>query len=339
MSMLLAGIVALSGAITGWVRYVARKHGMMDLPNTRSSHSIPTPRGGGLAIVLSSMIGIATLAFLGVIDLRLALALLIGGVPVAVVGFLDDRSSVSVRLRLGLHFGAAIAAVAILGGMPPLQAGAEPVDLGLFGDVLAVIAIVWVLNLFNFMDGIDGLAASQSVFMATAGAAIAVWVGGSASVGAAASVLAAASFGFLLWNWPPARIFMGDVGSGYVGYMLAVLALGAARESPVAIAVWLIAGGLFFVDATTTLVRRMLRGDRASVAHRSHAYQWLARRWGSHLRVTSLAIAINVLWLLPCAIWAARRPEAAAWIVALALFPVLVGAIIAGAGRSETSGH
>ncbi len=128
---------------------------------------------------------------------------------------------------------------------------------------------------------------------------------------------------------------MGDVGSGYLGYVIAVLALAAARESPVGVLVWLILGAFFFVDATVTLVRRLGRGERVHAAHRSHAYQWLARRWHSHLRVTSTVLVINILWLLPCAAYAACNPEQAGWMALIAFGPLICFCIAAGAGRRE----
>lgn len=322
-------------ALTWGVIRVARKHGLIDQPNARSSHSVPTPRGGGLSIVVVSAAGTLSLLLLGVIDLSLGLALLAGGLPVAVVGFIDDRRSVPARVRLSVHLGAAVAGVALLGGMPPLQVGTLLLDPGLFGDLLAVVAVAWVLNLFNFMDGIDGIAASQAIFVAACGALIAYASGGSMQIPAACAVLAASCLGFLLWNWPPAKIFMGDVGSGFLGYVIAILALGASRDSPVAMWAWLIGGGVFFVDATTTLLRRLLRGEQVYMAHRSHAYQRLSRRWNSHRRVTIAVWIVNLSWLLPCSLLAAKYPRLAAWIVLAALAPVILAAIIAGAGEHD----
>jgi Fuc2NAc and GlcNAc transferase len=170
------------------------------------------------------------------------------------------------------------------------------------------------------------------VFVPTAGAAIALFTGVSGYLPSIAIVVAAASGGFLLWNWPPARIFMGDVGSGYTGYVLAVLAILAARESPVAALVWLILSGGFVVDATLTFARRLARFEKVYQAHRTHAYQRLAYRWQSHRRVTLLLLLINVVWLFPSALLAALRPTDSAWIAGLALLPVLMGAFAAGAG-------
>jgi Fuc2NAc and GlcNAc transferase len=184
------------------------------------------------------------------------------------------------------------------------------------------------------MDGIDGIAASEAAFVSGAAAFLGLSAM-QAGVAPAAAVFCAAACGFLLWNWPPARIFMGDVGSGYLGFVISVLALAATRNDPVAVWVWLILGGVFFVDATVTLGRRTARGDRVYEAHRSHAYQWLARRWGKHLPVTLAVLTVNVLWLLPAAWFASRHPGIAAWVVLAAYLPLAVLVVAAGAGKAE----
>jgi Fuc2NAc and GlcNAc transferase len=201
--------------------------------------------------------------------------------------------------------------------------------------VLAVLAVTWTLNLFNFMDGIDGIAGSEAVFIAAAGAILVAVGGGSAAVPSACLVVAAACLGFLRWNWPPASIFMGDVGSGYLGYIFAALALAAARNSAVMLNVWLILGGVFFVDATVTLLRRFARRERVFDAHRTHAYQWLARSYRSHRRVTILVSIVNLVWLLPWACIALLSPVHAGWSVAAALIPLAIAGAFVGAGRRE----
>jgi Fuc2NAc and GlcNAc transferase len=336
---LLVSVLLVSGAsavLTAWVRRNALSRGVIDYPNRRSSHSQPTPRGGGISIVITTAIALVVLWYRGLIDTALLLALQLGGVAVAAVGYADDRGSVAVRVRLAVHLASAICAVYVLGGFPAVQIGAAVFHLGMVGNVCGVLAIVWVLNLFNFMDGIDGIAATESVFIVTAGAVLCSLAGSSSSVMVAAPILAAAIMGFLIWNWPPAKIFMGDVGSGYLGYMIAVLAIGAARENGVALFVWLILGGIFFVDATLTLFRRLARGEKIYEAHRSHAYQWLARRWQSHRRVTLTVIAVNVCWLLPAAGLALRFPHWAAECTVAALLPIALLAMAAGAGRAES---
>jgi Fuc2NAc and GlcNAc transferase len=335
---LAAAALVLTVLLTGWVRARALRSGILDVPNERSSHSTATPRGGGAAIVLVVSCGSLILELLGALPHGLFAALTGGGLAVAVVGFLDDRRAVPAAVRLAVHVCAASWALACLGGLPPLRFGSAVIGLGWPGDVLAVCAIVWVLNLFNFMDGIDGIAASEAVFVSVAGSALGLLAGPGDAVSALALLLGAACAGFLWWNWPPARIFLGDVGSGYLGFGLALLTLAAARSNPVAVWVWLILGGAFLADATLTLVRRALRGERLHQAHRSHAYQRLARRWSSHRRATLTFAAVNVVWLLPCAAIAARRPSLGAWIALAALAPLFALAYAAGAGEREWGG-
>jgi Fuc2NAc and GlcNAc transferase len=283
--------------------------------------------------VIAATIGFIGLFLMNVLGLPQLIALS-GALAIAAVGFLDDRYQLSVRIRLFVHIIAAAWAVFWLGGMPSLQFGDYLVELGYVGFPLAVLALIWALNLFNFMDGTDGIAASEATFIGGVGG-LTMAVHGYSPSGVAALVFAAACCGFLVWNWPPAKIFMGDVGSGYLGFVVGVLALSATRENPASLFVWLIAAAGFLVDATVTIIRRLLRGERVYVAHRSHAYQWLARRWRSHKTVLLLVIALNVVWLLPCALLAAKAPSDAIWVACFAFFPVVIGVIVAGGGRAE----
>lgn len=215
--------------------------------------------------------------------------------------------------------------------------GEQSVSLGWLGYVVGALGVAWTVNLFNFMDGIDGIASSEAVFIAWSGALLGLLTGLSPAVPTMAFVFGAVCCGFLLWNWPPAKIFMGDVGSGYLGFILVVLAVGATRENPAALAVWVILGGVFFCDATVTLARRLGRGERVHEAHRSHAYQWLARRRKSHRFVTLAVSGVNLLWLLPCAWFASMHPGLAAWLVLIAFMPLVLVALWAGAGRRTQS--
>jgi glycosyltransferase WbpL len=337
LQVLIAGCAALlaSALLTGLVMRLALRYGIVDSPNARSSHVRVTPRGGGVAIAIVCVVGVAAMCATGWADARFAAALGVGGTFVALIGFLDDRHSVSVATRLLVHCVSAALAVYLLGGLPPLQVGARVVDLGLFGDLLATAATVWAVNAFNFMDGIDGIAASEASLVAVLGGALAFGALNGSEIAGAAAIFAGSCCGFLLWNWPPARIFMGDAGSGFLGFFVAVLALGAAQHAPAAPFVWLILAGAFFVDATTTFARRLLRGARVHQAHREHAYQWLARRWGSHRTVDWVLIGINVGWLAPCAWYAGRHPDLAYVVSIVALAPLVPVALIAGAGREE----
>jgi Fuc2NAc and GlcNAc transferase len=338
--MMLVALIAaiacvLSALLTGMVRRRALHSNSLDIPNARSSHVRPTPRGGGIAIVVVTLAGTTALAWHGWIEPSLFYALAGGGAAVALVGHLDDRGRIGIAGRFTVHVVAAIWATAWLGGMTEVHWGENVVRLGYFGSLVSVLGIVWALNLFNFMDGIDGIAASQAIFMSGCGAALAMLAEMSNSIPSAGLVLAGASLGFLAWNWPPARIFMGDVGSGYLGFALAVIALAAMRECAVMLPVWLILGGVFFIDSTVTLLRRLARRERVYEAHRSHAYQWLARRWHSHLKVTVACLLLNLLWVAPCAWMAMRLPGVAGWCLLAAWSPILGLALAAGSGRKE----
>jgi Fuc2NAc and GlcNAc transferase len=326
---------ALSAWLTSRVRRFALSRGLLDVPNARSSHRRATPRGGGLAIVLASIVAWLVLAYRHEIPYHLLVALIGGGAGVAFIGFLDDRRPVPARVRFTIHVAAAIWALAWIGVPASLQVGAGLVSLGSAGWLLGILGIAWFLNLFNFMDGIDGIAASEATFVSWGGAYVLLSTGGSVGLAGAAVALGAACLGFLIWNWPPAKIFMGDVGSGYLGYVIGVLALASVHENPVTLWAWLILSAVFLVDATVTLVRRLFRGELVYQAHRSHAYQWLARRWNSHKRVTLSVLAINLLWLLPCAALIVANPRRAMWVLLLALAPLTGAALIAGAGRAE----
>lgn len=328
--------VLLSAAITGLVRRLALRRNWLDVPNERSSHQEPTPRGGGVAIVVTSSLGFLGLWAAGELGTELLAALLGGGLAVALVGFQDDRRSIPAGVRLAVHLAAAAWALAWLGGVPAIQFGMTSLDFGGAGFLLGMLAVGWTVNLFNFMDGIDGLAASEAAFMALSASWLAA-AAGLAFVPSASLVFGAACLGFAAWNWPPARIFMGDVGSGYVGYVLAVLALASMEQAPTALFAWLALGAVFFVDATVTLVRRAARGERTHEAHRTHAYQWLARGWQGHRPVTLAVLAFNVAVLLPVAWFCLARPQHAAAALATTLVGVTVLALAAGSGRREAS--
>ncbi len=286
LGLLALACLAISALATGLVRRYAIRTRLLDHPNERSSHSAPTPRGGGLGIVIVASAAIALLWAASIVPARVALALLAGGGLLAIAGYLDDRHQLGVRVRLLVQLAAAGLAMWLLGGMAPLQLGTQLGRPGVERLRRRRARHHLVRHLFNFMDGIDGLAGSEAVFVSAAGAAFVLAGGAAPGLAAIGAALAGASAGFLVWNWAPARIFMGDVGSNYLGFCLAVLTLAAGQLQPSWLWVWLILAAVFIVDATVTLVRRLVRGERVHQAHRSHAYQQLSRRWRSHSRVT-----------------------------------------------------
>lgn len=285
---------------TAGLRKYALASNLMDVPNARSSHSIPTPRGGGVAIVCVYLVAALYLAATDAIGWNLAWVFIVSGGGVAILGFLDDHGHIAARWRLLGHFSAAVFAVFLLGGLPNIVIFGFSLSLMWPGSLFAVLYLVWMLNLYNFMDGIDGLASVEAICVCT-GAALVAWVSGFHELIWAPLLLAATVVGFLYWNFPPARIFMGDAGSGFLGITLGILSLQASWVNSDFLYVWLILLGVFIVDATFTLFRRLMRGDKVYEAHRSHAYQFASRHFGSHKVVTLAIAAINICWLLPWA--------------------------------------
>jgi Fuc2NAc and GlcNAc transferase len=328
---------AIAFAITPGIRFLAMRRGLMDHPTERSSHVVPTPRGGGLAIVSTHLAALLALKIAGFLSIRELMALEIGGVAVALVGFADDRKSVPPVVRFSVHLAAAIFVVAMIGGIPFSELFGSNIQS--LDKIVGVLGIAWAINLFNFMDGIDGIAGAETIFISASAAVMIFVLGGSAGVIAALGCLSMASLGFLIWNWPPAKIFMGDIGSGFVGFMLAALSILISHRMAFPVQVWPILGGVFLIDATVTLVRRMLRGDRWHQAHRTHAYQHLAQIWRKHLPVTLFVCALNIFWLLPWAWFAAAHQEFATAAAAIALLPLLWGVLWADAGKPTSQLH
>lgn len=321
-AVLLAAVLA-AAALTGLIRRYALARALLDVPNHRSSHTVPTPRGGGLAIAAVTLGGIGALGVAGTVPAPAALALVGGGALVAGIGWLDDHSHVPARWRSLVHAAAAAWALYWAGGLPSLSLGGARLELGVAGTLLAVVGIVWLTNLYNFMDGIDGIAGGEALTAGGAGGAM-LWAAGAPGLGAAAFLVAAASAGFLVWNWPPARIFMGDVGSGLLGFLFAVLAVFSERAGAVPLLAWAVLLGVFLFDATVTLVRRVLRGERFFDAHRLHAYQRAVQSGWSHARVSGAVLLINLLLAaLAAAAWRQPRMLPAALAAGVALLAAM----------------
>jgi Fuc2NAc and GlcNAc transferase len=304
----IAVLVALG---TGVVRRLALKRSWLDIPNERSSHTVPTPRGGGVAIALALLGGLSIATALGWVSRPFGIGVVVGGSLVAAIGWIDDRRSVGVVKRIIVHLAAAIVGVMLLGGVPSVRFGAEVIHLGPAGSVLAVLFVAWCVNLYNFMDGIDGIAGTEALFVGIVAGAFSLSAGsvgsGASGIALVAFIVAAAALGFLLWNWAPARIFMGDAGSGLLGYVYGILAIASERSGSLPISLWFLLLGVFIFDATVTLVRRLLNRETWYSAHRSHAYQRLVISGWSHQRVVCGVVAVNVV-LATLVLLAWRRP-------------------------------
>jgi len=291
------------------------KHRMLDIPNQRSTHTNPTPRGGGLAIVVTTLLGLFVLqATVSHISWSLLVVYSLAAAMIAAVSWLDDLRSLSNRVRFATH---SVAALLLIGAgffwseveMPFLGL----VTLGWLGMLPAFVWMVGLTNVYNFMDGIDGIAGSQAV-LAGVGWLLLGWTNGDPFSGVLGALLAASSLGFLAHNWPPARIFMGDVGSAFLGYSFAALAVVAAQSAPRMAIVGILLVWPFVFDSTFTLLRRWRKGENIFAAHRSHLYQRLVIAGYSHRFVTLLYSFLALVGTFLALLWVWAAPGAD-WLV------------------------
>ncbi|MCK5896479.1 MAG: hypothetical protein KAG20_06720 [Cocleimonas sp.] len=302
---------------------------LIQQPNHRSSHTKLIPHGGGLGIIVSTLCFTAWLFWRDNVSppqywIAMSLSL-----AVAVMGLLDDIFQLSATSRLLMQFMISSALVVTLYTLP--ANGLEPlagISLGL-SFVVIVLAGTWWLNLFNFMDGIDGLAASQALFMLAGAAFIIAQLSLNAPTNATIWLwmvcFAAAILGFLWHNWSPARIFMGDVGSLFLAFILLFLALLTISLKWMNYSSWLILGGVFIVDASVTLLQRLLARQAITEAHNHHTYQLLAQQWQSHAKMSLFIFFINMGWLLPLAYLSVHTPSYALYCLVIAYTPLLFG--------------
>ena len=337
-SLLVIASFVLTAALTGLFRRYALSRSLIDIPNARSSHQVPTPRGGGLALVIVVGLALVLLAGRGRIPTEVLVALGGGGSVVSLIGFLDDHAHIGARWRLMAHALAAVWGLYWLGGLPDLVLWQTRLDPGLAGYLIGTLCLVWLINLYNFMDGINGIAGIELISVALGG----LEAGKAGGGGAAAPllvVLIAGGAGFLVWNFPQARIFMGDACSGFLGLTLGLIAIWQGAIHPELLVAWVILLGTFVVDATVTLLRRIYRGEAFYEAHRSHAYQFAARQFASHTPVSLAIGAINLLWLTPMALLAAVSwlPPVVALVLAWAPLVIIAVRFNAGAPEGQTA--
>jgi len=284
--MIYSIILALSFVLTILVRKIAIKKAIMDIPNDRSSHTVPTPRGGGLAIVFTWFIGISYLFYMHEIDSSLFYALT-SGIFLVGISFVDDIKSQSPKRRMFFQILSSLLALYFLGGLEKINFGFFVFENVYILTPIALVAIVWFINLFNFLDGIDGYEASEVIFIC-----VAMFFLFSNN---AALILAAACLGFLFLNWQKAKIFMGDVGSTLLGFNIIVFTIYFQNTETSSIFNMLILSSVFWFDATYTLVRRYIVKDKLSEAHNKHGYQRIVQSGFSHQKTVLFSILINII--------------------------------------------
>ena len=281
-------LLILSFILTYFIKNYYIKHALLEEINERSSHTVPTPHGGGIAIAFVWFSGLFYLYFTHEIDSSLFFALMVG-LLISVVSFFDDLYDLSPKVRLIAQALVAFGGLYFLDGFQELDFFLFTIDNQLLTNLFAFLMIIWFINLYNFLDGIDGYAGSESLFLAIAGF---ILFGDNVFLVLAASVL-----GFLLWNWHPAKIFMGDVGSTLLGYNVAIFTLYYANQASSNFWIWIILFSIFWFDATLTLFLRLRNGEKLSQAHKKHFYQKLTQKGWSHSQVTTTALFINIVLL------------------------------------------
>lgn len=304
-----------------WVfQSFAIKRNIVANPNFRSLHQHPVPRGGGVVFAFVFLFAMSCLWLFTTSDAGLMFAVVLGGTVATGVGFVDDVTELGARVKLVLQSGLAALVLLCFDGSPLLDLPWTPAFVDL---TLSWFALVWLMNSFNFMDGIDGMAASGATFICVASIISLFLVGGDKSLIFVFGMLAVCSFGFLIFNWPPASIFMGDSGSLFLGYCFGALIAKTVTDGQISLWTWLTIFGYFAADTTTTTVLRIFLVKRWHGAHRSHAYQNLARIWRSHRKVVVGVCFYHVLWLLPLTVWSVLVPSTAPLAAIFGLAPVV----------------
>jgi Fuc2NAc and GlcNAc transferase len=319
-------LIACALSILGtkiFISFAIQKN-ILAIPKNRSLHSVAVPKGGGIIIGGVFLTGLLILLLMKIVPSELSFALLGGGITLLVVGFIDDLGEVDPIIRFVIHFLVSFWALYCLGGMPEIEVGSWILKRSWILHLLGSLGIVWFINLFNFMDGVDGMLASNSIVFSLVGAFALFWLGHD-SLAIMLLLLGASLTGFLVYNWPPARVFMGDSGAAFIGYTIAVVALYSTAEEMMNFWTWIILMGYFVADTTTTMFIKI-----ATVPgwfyeeHRNHAYQQLALVWKSHRRVTLMVLATTTFWMAPMALLSLRFHQNATILAVIALAPIVI---------------
>lgn len=284
--MIYITLLLISFLLTYIIKEYAIKKSLVATVNERSSHTVPTPHGGGIAVSLTWFIGLIYLYINDEIDPALFYALITGAM-ISVVGLIDDIVELSAKLRMVVFTLVGFAGLYIIGGLDTITFGLFDISNPIITSVVAMLIILWYINLTNFIDGINGYLGTKFIFLGLAGFLL--------FSGAHFLVLVVSVFGFLYWNFGKAKIFMGDVGSTLLGYTIAIITIYYANMQASNLWIWVTLYGVFWFDATFTLVRRLLNGEKPSVPHKKHAYQRLTQAGWSHSKVTLYALGLNLV--------------------------------------------
>lgn len=332
--LMLFALCLLSWLLSHAVRLYALRANVVDVPGERSSHNITTPRGGGLAIVITTIIAAAWQWQQEIITSEWLLALYLPAGLLGLFSFVDDHKPLSRRLRFFVHLACAALLLYLLpeGIMLTVASFQIPIN-SLWMVPFSFVAVAWMINLYNFIDGIDGMAAAGAISFLLSLQLIIYLQGGTLDIQLMS--LSAVVLGFLWINWAPAKLFMGDIGSCFLGLILVACACYCAHQYQISLWASLILLSVFIVDASWTLLYRMCSGQAWNEGHRSHSYQILSRKWKSHSFVVFAMLLVNALWLLPLAILANKTPNWGAAIFILACLPLLTIGLKLKAGHNS----
>lgn len=325
LSLIILSVLVLTWLTCFFYQSLAKRLGFLDHPDTRSAHELPIPTGAGIVLVFWFYIGLYLFWKMGFVPTNFFIASL-GGLPIALVGFADDIKKLRWQIRASIH-GVCSAWCIFWVGIPVIRLLGFFIEPNLLGYAFGGVALLWLINLYNFMDGIDGLAAAEVIFVCMAGILLAEMQGKDWLI--LNFLLATVAFAFLLFNWPPARLFMGDSGSGFLGFMLGLLVF---AYDNVSLWSWVILLGYFITDACLTILIRLLRGEQIYNAHSQHAYQHITRIIGSKKTLYGV-FGINVFWLLPIAVFAQGFPDYGPLLIVLSFSPLLLAQFFCGAGQ------
>jgi len=298
--LLLVSVVLVSAFFTNLIRHLSIKYKFYDIPNDRSSHDARIPKGGGIPIIVIVFLSIAILLFLEKIDFYISISLLLGIIIISATSLIDDFKSLSVTFRaIAYTFGAALSFY-LIDGLATITIGNNDFNLKYFSYPLCVLFIFWMTNLYNFMDGTDGFAAVQTICVSLF-CGILAYISSEISYAIILLCIAASTIGFLFWNWSPAKIFMGDVGSCSLGFVFGLLSIHTEKNGLISISIWLILLAPFIVDTSLTLIKRIITGEKWYKAHNTHAYQRFYQSGFSHGQLAIALLKINLLIIWPCA--------------------------------------
>ena len=320
-SYLIAPIVVCSGLGVFLYKKIAIQKEIISNLNYRTLHEVPTPRGGGIVFSLLFSFTIFVLWHGDEISDQVFYMFGLGGFVATLFGFIDDVKNIKAKIKLAIQL--------LLGGWAVywLEYGdlllLESIPF-LIATLTALFFMVWMMNAYNFMDGIDGMAASGAIFISLTLATVQFLTEGPVEIMTIFILIAATVSGFMFFNWPPATIFMGDAGSVFLGYIFGSLLLFTVLNNDISIWSWITVFGYFFADTTVTQIMRVILVKKWYLAHRSHAYQNLARITGSHLKVTGAVILYNIIWIFPLVVWSVLQPEMEVVAAILAVAPAMI---------------